>query len=163
MAGAVLVTAAIVVASLAFGPPAALSTRLKVAIMADLVVVAWLAAGIGNVARLRFLSPADITGGGRPDASTAVRDASAILQNTLEQVTLAIPVHIAAAVVIDRSLTLLVALGIIFTIGRTSFWRGYRRGSQARAFGFALTFYPTVATLLTVAGFAVSEMLSFSR
>ncbi len=160
MAGAVLVTAAVIAASLAFGSPAALSNRLAVAIMVDLVVVAWLAAGIANVARLRFLSPSDIAGDGRTDASVAVRDAAAILQNTLEQVVLAIPVHIAAAMVIDRSLTLLVALGLIFTIGRIAFWRGYSGGAQARAFGFALTFYPTLATLLTVAAFAVIRTLS---
>jgi uncharacterized membrane protein YecN with MAPEG domain len=157
MAGAALVTAAVIAAALTFGPTAALAQRLAVAILVDLTVLAWLAGGIAKVARLRFFSPTDIAGSGRTDASSAVRDASAILQNTLEQVVLAVPVHIAAAMVIDRSVTLLIALGLIFTIGRIAFWRGYSHGARARAFGFALTFYPTVATLLVVAVFAVTD------
>jgi uncharacterized membrane protein YecN with MAPEG domain len=59
--------------------------------------------------------------------------------------------------VIDRSVTLLIVLGLIFTISRIAFWRGYSHGAEARAFGFALTFYPTVATLLVVAVFAVTD------
>lgn len=158
MAGALLVTVAIVAAALVLGPPAPLSQRLATAIMVDLTVVAWLAGGIANVARLRFFSPTDIAGSGRTDASTAVRDASAVLQNTLEQVALAVPVHIAAAVMIERSATLSIALGLMFTIGRTAFWRGYSHGAQARAFGFAMTFYPTLVTLFVVAAFAVFRM-----
>ena len=32
----------------------------------------------------------------------------------------------------------------LFCVGRASFWLGYRHGAAARAFGFALTFYPSV-------------------
>jgi len=162
MAGALLVTVAIVATALTFGSAAPLSRRLATAIMVDLTVVAWLAGGIANVARLRFFSPTDIAGGGRTEASTVVRDASAILQNSLEQVVLAIPVHFAAAVVMERSATLLIALGLTFTIGRIAFWRGYAHGAQARAFGFALTFYPTIVTLFVVAGFVVFGTSSFT-
>ncbi len=162
MAGALLVTVVIVALALVFGPAVPLYRRLATAIMVDLTVVAWLAGGIANVARLRFFSPTDIAGSGGAEASsgasTAVRDASAVLQNTLEQVVLAVSVHIAAAVLIERSATLLIALGLTFTIGRIAFWRGYSHGAQARAFGFALTFYPAVVTLLVVAGFVVVRM-----
>jgi hypothetical protein len=88
MAGALLVTVAVIAAALTFGPTAALAERLAVAILVNLTVLAWPAGGIANVARLRFFSPNDIARSGRTDASSAVRDASAILQNTLEQVVL---------------------------------------------------------------------------
>ena len=38
-----------------------------------------------------------------------------------------------------------------FTAGRLLFWTGYRDGAEARALGFALTFYPSVAALLMAA------------
>lgn len=37
---------------------------------------------------------------------------------------------------------------MLFSIGRWLFAAGYARGAGARALGFALTFYPTVAALL---------------
>lgn len=40
------------------------------------------------------------------------------------------------------------AAAILFVFGRIAFVAGYARGAPARAFGFALTFYPTVFMLL---------------
>ncbi|MGA2776038.1 MAG: hypothetical protein ABSF94_00665 [Steroidobacteraceae bacterium] len=45
-------------------------------------------------------------------------------------------------------------LGGFFCIGRLWFWIGYQRGPAARAFGFAISFYPSVAALL-VCGWAL--------
>ena len=44
------------------------------------------------------------------------------------------------------------AAAILFFVGRVLFWRGYAHGASARALGFALTFYPSVAMLLLVVG-----------
>jgi uncharacterized membrane protein YecN with MAPEG domain len=41
---------------------------------------------------------------------------------------------------------------ILFLVGRVLFWRGYAQGAPARALGFALTFYPSVAMLLLIVG-----------
>src|ERR1035441_6700399 len=38
--------------------------------------------------------------------------------------------------------------GGLFCFGRLIFWIGFRRGPVGRAFGFALTFYPSVGALL---------------
>jgi hypothetical protein len=121
--------------------------RLQAALRADLFVVAWLAAAIANVARLRFFSRDDIAGSGTGSGSRPVREAVAILQNTTEQVVLAVPTHLALATVLARPAVPLAVLVALFFAGRTLFWLGYRRGPGGRALGFALTFYPTVAAL----------------
>jgi len=129
--------------------PTTLAERLIVTARADMFVLCWLAATIGNVARLRFFSADDFAGSGSGTATAEVGRAKAVLQNTLEQVVLAVPVHVALAVLVASSVPLIVALAALFAIGRLLFWVGYARGAKARAFGFALTFYPSLAGLLT--------------
>jgi FtsH-binding integral membrane protein len=128
-------------------PVAPLPERLQVALQADLFVVCWLAATIANVARLRFFASEDIAGSSTGSGSQPVRDAVAILQNTVEQVVLAVPAHLALAVTMSRPTGILIAHVVLFGVGRTLFWAGYKRGAGGRALGFALTFYPTVAAL----------------
>ncbi|WP_293881194.1 MAPEG family protein [Sphingomonas sp.] len=125
--------------------------RMKIVARADLFVIIWLTAAIANVARLRFFSSDDIAGSSRSTGSQSVRDAGAILQNTLEQTVLAISVHFAlAAEVHTLTPTAAGALAGLFSLGRLLFWIGYRHGAARRAFGFALTFYPNVGVLLFV-------------
>jgi uncharacterized membrane protein YecN with MAPEG domain len=50
-----------------------------------------------------------------------------------------------------RAVAVIDALVILFAVGRLLFWIGYRRGAAGRAFGFALTFYPSVLALLAAA------------
>ncbi len=109
----------------------------------------WLAAGIGNVARLRFFSASAIDAGiGDDDHDIAIVRARAVLQNTLEQALVAVLAYAALALVQDRSRLLIVGLVAAFSVGRTLFWAGYAGGATSRALGFALTFYPSVAGLL---------------
>lgn len=128
-----------------------LMDRLRFALRADLLVVGWLAAAIANVARLRFFSEQDIAGSSAAGGSDEVRDAGAILQNTLEQVVLALAAHLIVAATFSRPQALLVALASLFALGRLLFWVEYKRGAAGRAFGFALTFYPSVLGLLASA------------
>jgi hypothetical protein len=139
--------------------PTALAERLTVVAAADVFVLCWLAVAIGNVARLRFFSEDDIAGSGSGVATAQVGRAKAVLQNTLEQVVLAVPVHAALAVLVASSVPLIVALAALFAAGRVLFWVGYARGAEARAFGFALTFYPSVAGLIIAAFAAVTLAL----
>lgn len=159
MAAAVCIT--VLVSTMCLYRGAATSTtlaeRLIVAARADVFVLFWLAATIGNVARLRFFSPDDIAGSGSEAASAMVGRARAVLQNTLEQVVLAVLVHVALAVLVASSVPLIVALATLFAIGRLFFWTGYSGGAQARAFGFALTFYPSLAGLV-IATFSVMRL-----
>ena len=74
--------------------------------------------------------------------------ASAVLQNTLEQVVLAVVVHLALASLLrGREMVLIPLLVALFCSGRLAFWIGYRRGAGSRALGFGLTFYPTALAL----------------
>lgn len=154
MAGALL-TAIGVLATVAFmdrqaaTPPFA--NRLQFAVRADLFVAIWLGAAIANVARLRFFSARDIAADPATPPSDNVRAARAMLQNTTEQVGLAIVTHLIVAATFDRSNALVVALVCLFTVGRALFWAGYRHGASRRAFGFALTFYPSLLALLASA------------
>ncbi len=129
-------------------PGHALPERLRVLAAALVVPGLWSAAAIGNVARLRFFSARSIDGG---DADPALAQGRAIAQNTLEQTVLAAIAYGALTLATDRSVLPVAVLAICFSIGRVGFWAGYRRGAAARAFGFALTFYPTVLALLGAA------------
>jgi len=40
------------------------------------------------------------------------------------------------------------AAAVMFLVGRVSFFAGYAKGAPSRAYGFALTFYPTVVLLV---------------
>jgi uncharacterized membrane protein YecN with MAPEG domain len=130
----------------------AFADRLETTLRADAFVIAWLAATIANVARLRFFSEQDIAGSGSSAASDPVRQASAIAQNTLEQSVLAMAVHLVVTATFARSQPVVVTMVGLFAIGRLLFWTGYKRGAKGRALGFGLTFYPTLLCLLASLG-----------
>ena len=51
----------------------------------------------------------------------------------------------------DRATILIPALASLFALGRAAFWIGYLVAPWARAFGFALTFYPTAVAIVWLA------------
>lgn len=138
-------------------PRTDIADRLALALRLDLAVLLCLVAAIGRVANQRFRSAEDIGGAGSPGESPMVHRSRAILQNTLEQVVLAIPVHLALALLLpaDR-MAVIAALVLLFVIGRIAFTVGYPHGGPGRAFGFGLTFYPSVAALVVATGFALA-------
>ncbi|MGA7975327.1 MAG: MAPEG family protein [Pseudolabrys sp.] len=101
---------------------------------------------IGGIARKRFFHT-DVIGGAaydKPGSEVAVD--KVVLQNTLEQTVLAaVGYNGLAAVLPGIAPALLPVLVSLFLIGRILFIAGYAKGAGGRAFGFALTFYPTVA------------------
>ena len=129
-----------------------LEDRLAFTLHCDLFIVAWLAAAIAAVARGRFFSAADIQGSGFGAPGPRIAVAAAVLQNTFEQVVLALTVHLALASLLrGREMVLIPLLVALFCGGRLAFWMGYHRGAGSRALGFGLTFYPSVLALaLTV-------------
>ena len=130
---------------LALPPLATLPDRLSFALQADLFVLVWLVLAVGNVARLRFLSPGDIAGSGFASPGPRIAVGVAIVQNTLEQSFLALGAHLALATRLGpQQMVLIPCLVALFCLGRLCFWLGYRHGAGGRAFGFATTFYPTV-------------------
>ncbi|HEY0596402.1 MAPEG family protein [Sphingopyxis sp.] len=133
-----------------------LAARLVLALRLDLAVLLCLAVAIGRVAGQRFRSAEDIGGSVSPSESAAVRRSRAILRNTLEQVVLAVPAHLALASVLppDR-MAILAALVALFVAGRIAFAIGYPYGAAGRAFGFGLTFFPTIGALVAAAALAL--------
>jgi hypothetical protein len=119
--------------------------RIAFALEADTFVFLCLLVAVATVGNVRFLSPHDIQGSAFSNPSERIKVPLAVLQNTLEQCVLAVGAHLALAAVMRtpemRLIPLLVAL---FVIGRVAFWVGYRRSGISRAFGFGVTFYPTI-------------------
>lgn len=132
--------------------------RLSLALQLDLAILLCLAVAIGRVANARFVSVEDISAAAASTESAAVRERRAVLQNTLEQVVLAVPVHLALALLLlpDR-MAVLAALALLFVLGRIAFMLGYARGGPGRAFGFGLTFYPTGVALLAAVALALAS------
>ncbi len=107
-----------------------------------------LLAGIARVAKVRFFDPAAIDGDTPAPGSSLDIDLRYI-RNTLEQVVLAsIGWTVLALALPSHHLGVIPMLALSFFFARGCFWIGYHRSGPARAFGFAATFYPTVATYL---------------
>lgn len=122
--------------------------RLSFALRCDLLVVIWLVAAVAAVARGRFFSAADIDGAAFGPSGGRIALASAVLQNTLEQVVLAVTVHLGLASLLrGREMVLVPLLVGLLCAGRLAFWMDYRHGAGGRALGFGLTFYPSVLGL----------------
>lgn len=159
MAAAGIVTALAALVALRVLPARAaadLADRGLLAARCALAVLAWPLVMVGNIARQRFFSPRDIAGSSAGAASPAVAHNQAVLQNTLEQAVLAVGAHVALAFLLPPVHLNLVPTGVVlFGVGRATFWWGYPRGAAARSFGFALTFYPTVALYVCAARLAL--------
>jgi hypothetical protein len=107
--------------------------------------------GVGLVANRRFFAPDAIDGSREPE-SRSLEINLRYNQNTLEQTALVLIAWplLALWLPADR-LGLVPLLAILFGVGRAAFWIGYLIAPWARAFGFALTFYPTVAVYVWLA------------
>jgi uncharacterized membrane protein len=107
--------------------------------------------GIGFTANRRFFL-ADAIDGTQTPQSRALDIALRYNRNTLEQTVLAAIAWLGLALALPQArLALIPELAILFAAGRALFWLGYLYAPWARAFGFALTFYPTVAAYLWLA------------
>ena len=136
----------------------AMADRLSFVLRADLVLIFWLVAAIASVAKDRFFSPHDIAGSGFNEPTPKIAIGRAIVQNTHEQVTIAVGAHLALATVLPmRFMGFIPILVLLFCIGRAAFWFGYAGGAASRAFGFETTFFPTVIAALLAAALALSQ------
>ena len=126
-----------------------LTSRVTLASWALLLPAFTLFVCIARLAKHRFFTPEDIHGSALTDGTDKARLLQALLQNTLEQSCLAVPIYIATSIIAPASLLLVIpAAAAMFLIGRLFFFAGYANGAASRAYGFALTFYPTVLLLL---------------
>jgi hypothetical protein len=135
-----------------FEAPAAATEaeRVAYALRCDFWAALALLAGIGRIANQRFV--ADEIDGSVPPRARSLEVHRAYLQNTTEQLLLLVFAHVGLALAADAaSLRLVPILVALFLVGRAAFWIGYLRSPPARAFGFATTFYPTVAVYVYAA------------
>lgn len=155
IAAAVLFSAGFVWLGVRFGPfeaPTAASAaeRLVYALRCDFWAGFALLAAVARIAAQRFFS-GEIDGS-QPARSAALQVNRAVLQNTTEQLLLLLVAHAGLALALDGpALRVVPVLVSLFLIGRIAFWAGYQRSPPTRAFGFAATFYPTVAAFLFAA------------
>ncbi|MGI9394303.1 MAG: MAPEG family protein [Boseongicola sp.] len=97
---------------------------------------------IGRLAQRRFFDDDIIDGEPFVAGSDADID-QRVLTNTIEQLVLAVVTWPFVGVVLGG--VAVIALGIGFGIARMAFWIGYHQSPPLRAFGFAASFYPTIA------------------
>ena len=126
-----------------------LTSRITLASWVLLLPAATLFLCIARLAKHRFFTPEDIHGSALTRGTDKARLLQSLLQNTLEQCCLAVPVYVAGAIVAPSFILPVVpAAAVMFFVGRVLFFAGYAKGAPARAYGFALTFYPTVLLLV---------------
>lgn len=114
----------------------------------SLFASSWLLFAVARLARHRFFSADDIEGGGLTSGTERAKVLQALLQNTLEQSVLAVIAYGASLALEPDRPALIARCCACFAIGRMLFFIGYERGAVARALGFVLTFYPTVALIV---------------
>lgn len=125
--------------------------RIAVWLLCSLSAGLWLLVAVARLAAHRFRTPEDIDGGGLAPNSARAAHLQALVQNTLEQIVLAVPAWGAWLWFAPHDQEgLVVVYAVYFAIGRLLFFGGYRFGAPFRALGFALTFYPTVALYLSL-------------
>jgi uncharacterized membrane protein YecN with MAPEG domain len=120
--------------------------------LAALGPLASLAAAIVALAQGRFYSSQDIDAAAGGPPSAFARMTQAVIQNTLEQAVLALGVYglLVTALPAEQS-GIVWVLSAAFVVGRIAFAIGYPFGAAGRAFGFALTFFPSVVGLVWAA------------
>ncbi len=119
---------------------------LNVALIAGLLPGGlFLLAVIGRLAQQRFFDDDIIDGEPFHVGSSADID-QRVLTNTVEQLVLAMVLWPFVGLVLGGATIL--ALGISFGVARIAFWIGYHKSPPLRAFGFAASFYPTIAAFL---------------
>ena len=135
--------------------------RIVLWLAGDLFLVLFLLFAIARLARHRFFSVEDIDAGG--EGTLRAMALQAQLQNTLEQVVLAIVAHGAWMLLAPAAFGMLALLFAgYFCVGRVLFFVSYGRGAPGRALGFALTFYPSVGMILGALPWAAERLASLA-
>jgi hypothetical protein len=126
------------------------SERMELVLPWTLLPVTTLFLAIFNMVLFRIHSPADIDAG-LAEPSELARVYQSIIQNTLEQTALAIPIYTVAGVILPASrLIVILFVAILFFIGRIAFFLGYSHSAPGRSIGFTLTVIPTLLLFLEI-------------
>ncbi len=138
-----------------------LTSRITLASWALLLPAATLFVCIARLAKHRFFTPEDIHGSALTGGTDEAKLLQSLLQNTLEQCCLAFPVYVAGSITAPAfALPVVPAAAVMFLVGRVLFFAGYAKGAPGRAYGFALTFYPTVLLLVLLLALGASRLVA---
>lgn len=119
----------------------------------------WLPVMIGIRATERFFDTAQIDGSMPVSQRSAIN--ARVLQNTIEQTILAVLADLLLVLSnAHHAAMLLIAHAALFSVGRGLFWWGYHYQPAARAYGFTLTFYSSVAIYLYAASFLLRALFA---
>jgi hypothetical protein len=133
-------------------PEAWAADRVRYGAACAAAIAVWLVFALLQVSLHRLFTPADAPGPALSEATPALRLKLAFLQNTLEQVVLAAIAYLAFATSAPAEALPLLVLNVgLFWLGRTAFQFGHGKGMRGRAFGYALTFLPTLLLYLNLA------------
>ena len=120
--------------------------RLAFTMRGELFAALILLAAIGTVGNQRALSAEAIDGSTVLTGSIDIN--RRVLQNTLEQLMLALLSHLCLATFVSMAAIKIIPILITWWIfGRIAFWYGYHQSPLGRAFGFGATMYPTIAVI----------------
>jgi hypothetical protein len=126
------------------------ASRLEWSLKLSLIPTATLIVLILRQAFFRMSSADDIDAALKKPTQRATVQQSQI-QNTLEQLVIAVPVYTCAAVQFESSRLLAIPMAAgLFLCGRIAFVLGYDKSSPGRAFGFSITLMPTILLLVEV-------------
>lgn len=129
-----------------------LEARLALAATAFAPLALSLFLDIARLARYRFAEPLDRNAAAMPTKTAKADMLNAILRNTHEQVSIAALIYAIAALMLPSHWTdAIFGCAALFLIGRIVFATGYAKGAGGRAFGFALTFYPSIMLAILTA------------
>ena len=129
-----------------------LDARMALAATAFAPLALSLFVDIARLARHRFAEPHDRNASAAATKTAKADVFSAILRNTHEQVSFAALVYAMSALMLPSHWTdVVINCSGLFLIGRIVFAMGYSKGAGGRAFGFALTFYPSVMLAILTA------------
>lgn len=151
---AMVVTVAMLVATGLFASFEAdrLEDRLSLLAIVFAMLLLALARDIAHLANHRFAEPLDRNAAAADTGTAHATMLSAILRNTHEQVTFAALAYTIATIALPARWTdAILGCALLFLTGRLVFANGYAQGAGGRAFGFGLTFYPSVALVLLTA------------
>lgn len=105
--------------------------------------------GVSRVSLFRLFSARAIDGSAPTADERGLEIGRRYLQNTLEQLVLAVIAHLALATQLaPDAMRLIPILATWFVVARIAFFVGYHHSPTARVFGFAATWLPTLAVLI---------------
>ena len=159
-------TAALIVSVGSFWNPANIGDSVSLDLRIKIIVLSFLPPGlslvvfVGRLAKHRFFHEADINGSGLTRGTEEAKVLQAVIQNTLEQLVVALIAYTAWGVSMPaNTLSVIPIAGVAFIVGRFLFAAGYKKGAPARALGFTLCFYTTLAMLLVVTFFSLFKLM----